>query len=46
MDKKKLEEICAEAVRIESGISVAEVRSYEKKIKQKSYEPIYDIDST
>jgi len=39
LDKKKLDEICAEAIKIDSGITHAEIANYEKRTKEKHYEP-------
>ena len=39
LDKKTLDAICAEATKIESGITYAEIANYEKRTKEKHYEP-------
>jgi hypothetical protein len=39
LDKKTIDDIVKEAIKIEQGITYAEIANYEKRIKEKHYEP-------
>jgi len=46
IDPKTLERICKEAIDADKSSAEKEVKSYEKKVRQQSYEPIYDKEGT